>query len=77
MDRRDVCVVRFPLGTNGAALRFGWRSEYGDVPPQMDILLQLVVDQVFGALALRESALTRQVVSVESRPAEAIKHATT
>lgn len=77
MDRRDVCVVRFPLGNNGAALRFGWRSEYGDVPPQMDILLQLVVDQVFNALVLRESAITRQVINSESRPAEAIKHVTT
>jgi len=27
-------------------VRFAWKSEYGDVPPQMDILLQLVIDQL-------------------------------
>lgn len=52
MDVRDVSTARFPLGnpTMGFQLKFGWRSEYGDVPPQMEILLQLVVDQVDTAL---------------------------
>ena len=28
------------------AFVFHWRSEYGDVPPQMEIMLQLVVDEI-------------------------------
>jgi hypothetical protein len=60
MDRRDMCTARFPVAGNGFTLKFGWRSEYGDVPPQMDILLQLVVDQVQAALEVHQSAMTRQ-----------------
>jgi UDP-GlcNAc:undecaprenyl-phosphate GlcNAc-1-phosphate transferase len=60
MDRRDMCTARFPIAGNGYTLKFGWRSEYGDVPPQMDILLQLVVDQVQSALEVHQSAITRQ-----------------
>lgn len=44
MDERDVTQTTFTLG-QGGRLRFAWKSELGDVPPQMDILLQLVVDQ--------------------------------
>ncbi len=68
MDRRDMCTARFPVANNGFTLKFGWRSEYGDVPPQMDILLQLVVDQVQAALEVHQSAMTRQ-------PAEAVADA--
>ncbi len=63
MDRRDVTTARFPMATNGYTLKFGWRSEYGDVPPQMDILLQLVVDQVQSALEAHQSAITRQTAA--------------
>lgn len=45
MSERDVTEVTFKfLGTCEA--RFAWKSEHGDVPPEMDILLQLVIDQV-------------------------------
>lgn len=46
MDERDVTTAVFPLNQQGHNLRFGWKSEYGDVPPQMEILLQLVMDQL-------------------------------
>ncbi len=45
MDERDVTQTTFVVG-QGGRLRFLWKSEFGDVPPQMDILLQLVTDQV-------------------------------
>lgn len=46
MDERDVTTAVFPLNREGLNLRFGWKSEFGDVPPQMEILLQLVMDQL-------------------------------
>jgi len=46
MDERDVTTAVFPLNRDGHNLRFCWKSEYGDVPPQMEILLQLVMDQL-------------------------------
>ncbi|MDP3157107.1 MAG: MraY family glycosyltransferase [Archangium sp.] len=46
MSDRDVTFASFPFFGEAGDVRFGWKSEYGDVPPQMDILLQLVVDQL-------------------------------
>jgi UDP-GlcNAc:undecaprenyl-phosphate GlcNAc-1-phosphate transferase len=46
MSERDVTSVNFPLFGERVDVRFAWKSEYGDVPPQMDILLQLVIDQL-------------------------------
>jgi hypothetical protein len=46
MSERDVTFASFPFFGEAGDVRFGWKSEYGDVPPQMDILLQLVVDQL-------------------------------
>lgn len=46
MDERDVTTAVFPLNHDGHDLRFCWKSEFGDVPPQMEILLQLVMDQL-------------------------------
>lgn len=46
MSERDVTFATFPFFGEVGDVRFGWKSEYGDVPPQMEILLQLVVDQL-------------------------------
>jgi UDP-GlcNAc:undecaprenyl-phosphate GlcNAc-1-phosphate transferase len=45
MELRDACAMTLPIGLE-LLFVFHWRSEYGDVPPQMEIMLQLVVDQV-------------------------------
>ena len=68
MDVRDASTARFPLGNpaRGHHLKFGWRSEFGDVPPQMEILLQLVVDQIDSALR----AVKSEVAQVEESRAE-------
>lgn len=63
----DVVTARFPLGPEPRArgdAKFGWSSELGDVSPQTDILLQLVVDAVAARLLAVESALVE-------KPAEA------
>jgi UDP-GlcNAc:undecaprenyl-phosphate/decaprenyl-phosphate GlcNAc-1-phosphate transferase len=44
VDVRDACIAEYDLGTH--RLRFRWKSELQEVPPQMDILLQLVVDEM-------------------------------
>lgn len=46
MSSRDVTAAAFPFFGEACEIKFGWKSEFGDVPPQMDILLQLVVDQL-------------------------------
>lgn len=46
MSERDVTAAAFPFFGEDGEVRFAWKSEYGDVPPQMDILLQLVIDQL-------------------------------
>src|SRR5690606_9231595 len=46
---RELVWASFPIGRDGLAvaeLRFGWRSDFGDVPPQSEILLQIAVDLV-------------------------------
>ncbi len=45
MDLRDACAMSLKVGPEHAFV-FHWRSEYGDVPPQMEIMLQLVVDEI-------------------------------
>lgn len=46
MGERDVTTASFPLFGEACEVRFSWKSEHGDVSPQMDIMLQLVVDQL-------------------------------
>jgi UDP-GlcNAc:undecaprenyl-phosphate/decaprenyl-phosphate GlcNAc-1-phosphate transferase len=57
MAQRDVTAASFGLFKDAVALKFAWKSEFGDVPPQMDILLQLVVDQLEEHLRRVESPL--------------------
>jgi UDP-GlcNAc:undecaprenyl-phosphate GlcNAc-1-phosphate transferase len=44
---RDLVTARFPIGRDASAratLKFGWDSEYGDVNPQSEIILQVATD---------------------------------
>jgi UDP-GlcNAc:undecaprenyl-phosphate GlcNAc-1-phosphate transferase len=55
----DVLTARFPLGEQRVArvdVKFGWRSESGDVPAATEILLQVVVDAVAARLPALGSA---------------------
>jgi hypothetical protein len=59
-DVSEVVSARYPLGsdaTSRADLRFRWRSEGRDVSPQMEILLQVVVDVVAASLIRVKSHL--------------------
>ncbi len=66
----DLVTARFPLGPENLArgdAKFAWSSELGDVSPQTDILLQLVVD----ALAERLVEVGSALVAKAEQPAEA------
>lgn len=74
--RRALVSARFPIGRDDNArvtMRFGWRSESEDVPPQCDILLQVVTDTVEAALArvgsdLAPAALDRDTSEPHDAP---------
>ncbi len=49
-----VVSLRYLLGADGLAraeLRFFWKSDFGDICPQTDVLLQVIVDVMARALA--------------------------
>jgi len=57
---RASVTATYPLGRDGAshaAVRFGWSSDFGDVPPECDILLQVAADILMLSLARRKSRL--------------------
>jgi UDP-GlcNAc:undecaprenyl-phosphate GlcNAc-1-phosphate transferase len=57
---RDMVTASYPLGERGASatIRFGWHSDFGDVSPQSEILLQVATDMLAEHLARVGSALT-------------------
>lgn len=68
----DVVTARFPLGPESLArgdAKFGWSSELGDVSPQTDILLQLVVDAVADRLVEVGSVLVAKPAEAEEAQA--------
>jgi UDP-GlcNAc:undecaprenyl-phosphate/decaprenyl-phosphate GlcNAc-1-phosphate transferase len=70
VPRRDMVTARFPIGRDSsarAALKFGWMSDYGDVSPQSDILLQVAADLFERNLVRLRSRLASQS-STESAP---------
>jgi UDP-GlcNAc:undecaprenyl-phosphate GlcNAc-1-phosphate transferase len=76
---RDLVSASYPLGRDGVALstiRFGWRSDFGDVSPQSEILLQLVADLLTEHLARLHSPLVPAPANAkgdrESAPAIAV-----
>ena len=65
---RDMLTVSYPLGGDGSArftVLFGWYCEFGDVPPQSEILLQIAADLLTQHLARVRSRL---VVMPERQP---------
>ncbi len=50
---RDMLTASYPIGdgVTRAALRFGWHSDFGDVTPQSEILLQVATDVLAANLA--------------------------
>lgn len=86
IDRSELVSARFPIGDEAHArafLRFRWRSPSGDVSPQTEVLLQVLVDVVTDAFArvgsdlapVRGTAADSQSAAVAeqriSRPAHA------
>ncbi|HEX3854028.1 MAG TPA: MraY family glycosyltransferase [Polyangiaceae bacterium] len=65
--KRDLIGMTFPLGRSDSAvssLKFRWSSDLEDPAPQVDVLLQILVDE-----------LARTLVAFESSLAPAVKHA--
>jgi UDP-GlcNAc:undecaprenyl-phosphate GlcNAc-1-phosphate transferase len=57
---RDVVSARYPIGRDGAAraeVKFGFRSDFGDVSPQTEVLLQIVADMMEASLSAASSRL--------------------
>jgi UDP-GlcNAc:undecaprenyl-phosphate GlcNAc-1-phosphate transferase len=69
---RELVTAFYPLGRDGvarAAIRYGWRSDFGDVSPQSEILLQVASDVLTSHLArVRSSLAPHLVVDEDSEP---------
>jgi UDP-GlcNAc:undecaprenyl-phosphate GlcNAc-1-phosphate transferase len=75
--RRDSVRATYPLGRDDqarASLRFSWNGGESDVPPQVAILLQLVVDSTTHALVRLNSALA-PAPRPEQEPTYDVSHA--
>jgi UDP-GlcNAc:undecaprenyl-phosphate GlcNAc-1-phosphate transferase len=73
---RDLVHASFPIGVDRSAqatVRFGWQSDFGDVSPQSEILLQIVADVLAENLTRLRSELAPAVaVDAVSDPGHAI-----
>ena len=70
----ELVRATYPVGREELAradLRFGWHSDYGDVSPQSEVLLQVVVDVVEAALRRVGSAYAPQTAVAVQAGAEA------
>jgi len=59
-SRRDLAEITFPIGPEAnatARLRFRWSCDMEDPAPQVDMLLQILVDELSGVLLAFESSL--------------------
>ncbi|MRG92603.1 glycosyltransferase family 4 protein [Polyangium spumosum] len=68
---RDVVSARYPIGRDDAAraeLKFGFRSDFGDVSPQTEVLLQVVTDMVEASLSRVGSLLAPRVLADAEAP---------
>jgi len=67
---RDVVSARYPIGRDDvaqASLKFGFRSDFGDVTPQTEVLLQVVADMVEASLSRVGSRLAPRTLPSETR----------
>jgi UDP-GlcNAc:undecaprenyl-phosphate/decaprenyl-phosphate GlcNAc-1-phosphate transferase len=68
-SKRDLVEMVFPIGREASAitsLRFRWSSDLEDPAPQVDVLLQILVDEVSGALLAFGSELVPVKPPVEA-----------
>lgn len=73
-ESRDLVTALYPLGRDGvarASVRFGWRSDFGDVSPQSEILLQIAVDVLADNLTRLRSGLAPIVIEDEESEPDA------
>ncbi|GMV18734.1 MAG: hypothetical protein AMXMBFR56_69580 [Polyangiaceae bacterium] len=74
VGERDLVSARFFVGREASAricIKFGWRSETEDVPPQADILMQVAADLVESALVrLGSNFAPRRDVAISEAPLE-------
>lgn len=77
--RLAECVSsRFPLGNHALYdLRFRWESEFGDVSPQTEVLLQVIVDLATSALRRAGSVYVPAEVLPAARSSSPAAHAST
>jgi len=69
---RDLTEVSFPIGPGAdaiASLRFRWSCEMEDPAPQVDMMLQILVDELSGVLLAFESNLLPVPTHADSEPA--------
>jgi hypothetical protein len=72
-SERELVTAMYPLGRDSSArgsIRFGWRSDFNDVSPQSDILLQVVSDVLAENLIRLRSSLAPMVLSDEDSEPE-------
>ena len=70
---RDLVTAFYPLGRDGlarASVRYGWRSDFGDVSPQSEILLQVASDVLADNLIRLRSSLAPVVLHDEETEQE-------
>jgi UDP-GlcNAc:undecaprenyl-phosphate/decaprenyl-phosphate GlcNAc-1-phosphate transferase len=71
---RDVVSAKYPIGRDDVAravIKFGWRSERGDVAPQTEVLLQVITDIVEASLKrLKSRAAPKTLTDVKAADAE-------
>jgi UDP-GlcNAc:undecaprenyl-phosphate GlcNAc-1-phosphate transferase len=66
--KRDLIEMVFPIGRDSAAvasLKFRWSSDSQDPAPQVDVLLQILVDELARTLVAFESSLAPAVQFAE------------
>ena len=69
---RDLAELAFPIGPEATAianLRFRWSCDMEDPAPQVDMMLQILVDELSGVLLALESDLLPLPQPAESEPA--------
>ncbi len=71
-DHPDILSARYPIGHDAdaaAAVKFRWLGDQGEVSPQMEILLQLVVDILEKEFIRVESRFAPRSAASEPEPA--------
>jgi UDP-GlcNAc:undecaprenyl-phosphate GlcNAc-1-phosphate transferase len=66
---RDLVTSRYPLGRDSDAaadIKFAWVSDFGDVAPQSDILLQIAADVVAEGLSRHGSRFAPACIAHDS-----------